>query len=392
MSYNFDEIIDRNDTLSVKYGLRKKIFGREDAIPLWVADMDFKTPDFIVDAIKERADHEIYGYSYRPDSFYQAAQNWVKKRHNWSIDFSWLTFTPGIVPGVNLSVLEFTEPGDKIMIQPPVYFPFFHAVKKNNRTLVENKLVLNNGRLEIDFQDFEKQLQNGVKMFILSNPHNPGGNVWTRDELKRMGELCLEYNVLILADEIHSDIVFPGHKYIPMASLSEEIAENTLTFIAPSKTFNIAGLAISVGIISNRKLRDRFNNMMDRIHIANGNLFGTVALEAAYRYGEDWLDQLLQYLKKNLDFLTRYIEKNIPQIKVIQPEGTYLVWLDCRELNVPNDQIHKFMIEKAGVAFNDGASFGENGQGFQRLNFGCPRSVLEKALDNIKKAVEEIEE
>ncbi len=390
MTYNFDEIIDRNDTLSVKYGLRKKIFGKEDTIPLWVADMDFKTPDFIVDAIKERASHEIYGYSYRPDSFYQAAQHWVKRRHNWDINFNWLTFSPGIVPGVNLSVLEFTEPGDKIMIQPPVYFPFFHAVKKNNRTLVENKLVLRNGRLEIDFEDFEKKVQNGVKMFILSNPHNPGGNVWTKDELKQMGEICLKHNVLILSDEIHSDIVFPGNKYTPMASISEEIAENTLTFIAPSKTFNIAGLATSVGIISDKLLRDRFKNMMDRIHIANGNLFGTVAFEAAYKYGDDWLDQLIQYLKGNLDFLTEYIQKNIPQIKVIQPEGTYLVWLDCRQLPLANNEIHKFMIEKAEVAFNDGASFGENGEGFQRLNFGCPRAVLKEALENIKKAVDEI--
>jgi cystathionine beta-lyase len=274
------------------------------------------------------------------------------------------------------------------MIQPPVYFPFFDAIKKNDRTLVENKLVLKNGRLEIDFEDFEKQIKNGVKMFILSNPHNPGGNVWRKDELRKMGEICLENNVVILADEIHSDIVFPGNRYIPMASISPEIAENTLTFIAPSKTFNIAGLATSIGIISNKKLRDRFNHMMDRIHIANGNLFGTVALEAAYTYGEEWLDQLIQYLKGNLEFLTQNIEENIPPIKVIQPEGTYLAWLDCRDLPLQDDQVHQFMIENAGIAFNDGASFGENGKGFQRLNFGCPKATLERALEKMKNAVD----
>ncbi|MFO8235946.1 MAG: PatB family C-S lyase [Bacteroidales bacterium] len=385
--FNFDEVIERRNTLSVKYGLIEKIFGREDVIPMWVADMDFRVPECVSSAIKNRADHKIYGYSYHPVSFFQSAKEWVKKRHDWGVDLNWLSFSPGIVPGINFSVLEFTEPGDKIMIQPPVYAPFFHAIRKNNRQLVENRLILKNGRYHINFDDFENHLKTGVKMFILSNPHNPGGNVWTHDELKKMGELCLEYNTIIIADEIHSDIVYPGFRYIPMASISEAIANNTITFISPSKTFNIAGLSASIGIISNKEFRTRFNTMLDRLHMGNGNLFGTVAFEAAYKYGEEWLDQLLLYLEGNIVFLSDYFEKNIEGIKLIRPEGTFLAWLDCRELPVPDNEIHSFMIEKAKVAFNDGAGFGENGEGFQRLNFGCSRYTLSKALYNMKNAL-----
>ncbi|MFP4604905.1 MAG: MalY/PatB family protein [bacterium] len=385
--YNFDEVIGRENTLSVKYGLRGKIFGNKEVIPMWVADMDFRVPEEISEAIKHRAEHEIYGYSFHPESFFQSAKDWMKKRHNWDVDFNWLIFSPGIVPGINFAVLEFTKPGDKIMIQPPVYAPFFHAVTKNHRELVENTLILENGRYQVDFDDFEEQLRNGVKMFILSNPHNPGGNVWTYEELKKMGELCNQYNALVIADEIHSDIVYSGFNYIPMASISEDIANNTITFIAPSKTFNIAGLASSMGIISNPVLRMRFKSMIDRLHVGNGNLFGTVAFEAAYKYGENWLDQLLTYLEGNIEFISKYLEDNLKNIHLIRPEGTFLAWLDCRNLPMQNDEIHKFMIEKAGVAFNDGATFGKNGEGFQRLNFGCSRKILNKALDNIKQAM-----
>jgi len=387
MTYNFDEFINREGTLSVKHGLKEKLFGRDDIIPMWVADMDFKSPDCVSEALQERAKHQIYGYSYRPDSFYQAAKDWLKRRHRWEIDTKWLSFTPGIVPGVNLTILALTQPGDKVMIQPPVYFPFFEGIKKNNRTLVENRLKLENGRYQIDFEDFENQLKNGVKLFILSNPHNPGGNVWTEEELRKMGELCLKYNAMIISDEIHADIVFPPNVFRPLASLSEEIAEQTVTFISPSKTFNIAGLASAVSVIPDKVTREAFNNMLDRLHIANGNLFGTVAFEAAYRYGDEWLDQLINYLGENLKFITEKVDNEIEGIHVIQPEGTYLAWLDCRELPLDNSKIHQFMIDEAKVGMNDGASFGENGKGFQRLNFGCPKSVLEKALSQIETAV-----
>ena len=390
MQFDFDQPVTRENTDSVKYDLREKIFGKEDVIPMWVADMDFRVPPAISQAIKDRAAHEIYGYSIRPESFYDSAISWMERRHGWRVSRQWLTFTPGIVPGVNLAIMAMTAPGDKIMIQPPVYFPFFDAIKKNNRQLVENRLMLKNGRYYVDLEDFERQLQEGVRMFILSNPHNPGGTVWTRQELEDMGNLCLQYGATIIADEIHCDIVFSGYQYTPMASISEEIASQTITFIAPSKTFNIAGLSTSVGIISESSLRQEFNKMLDRIHISHGNIFGTVALQAAYNHGEEWLDQLMAYLEKNLNLIEHYIQEHWKGIKLVRPEGTYLAWLDCRELPLENKRIQRFMIEQAGVGLNDGAFFGENGQGFQRLNFGCPRSTLHKVLDNMDRAIRNI--
>jgi cystathionine beta-lyase len=390
MTYDFDEIIPRAKTNSVKYDLRKKLFGRADILPMWVADMDFRVPPAISEAIKSRAAHEIYGYSIRPESFYQSVINWTKRRYNWAIEREWLTFSPGIVPGVNLSIMALTNPGDKVMIQPPVYFPFFQAVKKNDRQLVENRLVLKEGRYHIDLEDFEQQLKSGVKLFILSNPHNPGGSVWTYDELKSMGDLCVQYGALIIADEIHADIVFPDHVYTPMTSISEEIAGNTITFLAPSKTFNIAGLSTSVGIIPEANIRAKFNEILENLHLWHGNIFGNAALEAAYDHGEQWLDELLDYLLGNIELIEDYIYNRIKGIDLIKPEGTYLAWLDCRALPLNNDEINRFMVEKAGVGMNEGATFGENGAGFQRLNFGCPRDTLNMALEKIEAAVRKI--
>ena len=390
MPFDFDQPVARENTDSVKYDLREKRFGKGDVIPMWVADMDFPVPPAVSQAIKDRAHHEIYGYSIRPEGFYDSAISWMERRHGWSVARDWLTFTPGIVPGVNLAIMALTAPGDKIMIQPPVYFPFFDAIKKNNRQLIENRLILRNGRYYVDLEDFERQLQEGVRMFILSNPHNPGGSVWTRQELEDMGNLCLQYGATILADEIHCDIVFPGYQYTPMASISDEIASQTITFIAPSKTFNIAGLSTSVGIISDTNLREEFNKMLDRLHIGHGNIFGTVALQAAYNHGDQWLDQLLVYLEENLNLIEHHTHEHLDGIRLIRPEGTYLAWLDCREMPLENEQIHRFMIGQAGVGLNDGASFGENGKGFQRLNFGCPRSTLQKVLDKMERAIRNI--
>ncbi|MFP4619792.1 MAG: MalY/PatB family protein [Bacteroidales bacterium] len=387
MPYNLDELIPRANTNSVKYDLRKKLFGREDILPMWVADMDFKVPPSVSEAIMERARHEIYGYSIRPESFYQSVMHWTERRYNWPIARDWLTFTPGIVPGVNLSIIKLTDPEEKVMIQPPVYFPFFQAVKQNNRQLVENRLILRDGRYHIDMDDFEEQLKSGVKLFILSNPHNPGGSVWTRKELKTIGELCVRYGTLIIADEIHSDIVFPGNVFTPMASISDAIAQNTLTFLAPSKTFNIAGLSTSIGIIPNNKLKEAFNEMIQRIHLWHGNIFGNVALEAAYNHGEEWLDELIEYLQGNLQLINNYVDNRIPGMHLIKPEGTYLAWLDCRELPIDNNRINRFMVEKAGVGMNEGSTFGDNGAGFQRLNFACPVKTLETALNNMERAV-----
>jgi len=389
MQYNFNEIIPRANTNSVKYDWRKRLFGREDVLPMWVADMDFRVPPAVTEAIMERARHEIYGYSMRPESFYQSVMDWTERRYGWSIGREWLTFTPGIVPAVNLTIMGLTEPGDKIMIQPPVYFPFFQAVRKNKRKLVENRLLLSNGRYHIDMEDFEEQLKSGVKLFILCNPHNPGGSVWTREELKTMGELCVQYNTMIIADEIHADIVFPDHVYTPMASVSQEIAQNTITFLAPSKTFNIAGLSTAIGIIPNRRLRGEFDEMIEKIHLWHGNIFGNVALEAAYNNGEQWLDELLEYLSGNLKLISEVVEK-IPGIQLVKPEGTYLAWLDCRELPVDDNEINRFMVEKAKVGMNEGSTFGKNGAGFQRLNFGCPRQTLNTALENIEHTVNKL--
>lgn len=389
MQYNFDEIIPRANTNSVKYDWRKRLFGREDVLPMWVADMDFRVPPAVTEAIMERARHEIYGYSMRPESFYQSVMDWTERRYGWSIAREWLTFTPGIVPAVNLTIMGLTEPGDRIMIQPPVYFPFFQAVRKNKRTLVENRLQLRNGRYHIDMEDFEEQLKSGVKLFILCNPHNPGGSVWTREELKTMGELCVQYNTMIIADEIHADIVFPDHIYTPMASVSPEIAQNTITFLAPSKTFNIAGLSTAIGIIPNRRLRGEFDEMIEKIHLWHGNIFGNVALEAAYNNGEQWLDELLEYLSGNLKLISEVVER-IPGIQLVKPEGTYLAWLDCRELPVDDNEINRFMVEKAKVGMNEGSTFGKNGAGFQRLNFGCPRKTLATALENIEHTVNKL--
>ncbi len=389
MKYNFDEIINRENTASVKYDLRKDIFEKEDVIPMWVADMDFKTPDFIIKAIKDRANHEVFGYSFRPESYFLSIVNWLKRRHNWEISKDWILFSPGIVPAVNMAILAFTEPYDKIIIQPPVYFPFFSAIKNNNRTIIENPLKLKNGRYCFDFNDFEKKLAD-AKMLILSNPHNPGGSVWTKDELKSIGEMCLENNVLIMSDEIHADLVFKDFKFTPLASISKNIADSTVTFIAPSKTFNMAALSTSSVIASNKELKEKYDEVLDAIHVGLGNVFGTVASEAAYNHGDEWLDQLMNYLSVNLDFTQEFLKEKIPQIKMIRPEGTYLVWLDCSELNLKEKDLKEFMIKDAGLGFNDGRMFGTGGKGYMRMNIACPKQTLLDALINLEKAVNKL--
>ncbi len=385
MKYNFDEIVNRENTDSVKYDLRKEIFGKEDIIPMWVADMDFKTPDFIVNAIKKRAEHEIFGYSFRSKLYFESIVNWVKRRHQWNINPDWISFSPGIVPAINMAVMAYTNPGDKIIVQTPVYFPFFSAIQNNNRIQIENPLKLVNRRYEIDFDDLEVKLKD-AKLLILSNPHNPGGSVWKKDELRKLGEMCFMNNVLVLSDEIHSDLVLKDYKYIPLASVSEEIANNTITFIAPSKTFNMAGLATSSLIVSNKDLKEKYDKVLDTIHVGMGNVFGTVASEAAYAFGDQWLDELIEYLAKNIDYLENYLKKNIPEIKMIRPEGTYLVWLDCSKLELKGKDIKDFMVENVGVGMNDGRMFGTGGDGFMRLNIACPKAVLEKALIKLKTA------
>jgi len=386
MKYNFDEIVNRENTASVKYDLRTEIFGKKDVIPMWVADMDFKTPDFIINAIKERTKHEVFGYSIRPKSYFSAVVNWLKRRHHWEIQEEWISFGPGIVPAINMAVLAYSNEGDKIIVQPPVYFPFFSAIENNNRTMVENPLVLKNNRYCIDFKDLEEKLKD-AKMLLLSNPHNPGGSVWTKEELKKLGELCVKNNVLIMSDEIHADLVFSEYTFTPLASISEAIANYTVTFIAPSKTFNMAALATSSVISSNKELKEKYDKVLDTIHVGMGNVFGTVASEAAYKNGDEWLDQLMDYLSENLDLMQDFFEEKIPGIRMIRPEGTYLVWLDCSELDLKGKDLKDFMIEDAGLGFNDGRMFGTGGEGFMRMNIACPKQTILDALIRLEKAV-----
>ncbi|MDP4207262.1 MAG: PatB family C-S lyase [Bacteroidota bacterium] len=386
MSYNFDEIIERKGTNSLKYDTLKRVFGTEDVLPLWVADMDFRTPDFIIKALKKRLEHEILGYTIKTPGFYNSVTGWMKRRFGWEIESDWISFTPGVVSALNFGVLGFTELGDKVIIQTPVYAPFFTAVKDHGRQLVLNPLKLNDGRYEMDLDDLEAQIDKHTKVLILCNPHNPAGRVWLKDELLALGEICLKHNIIIISDEIHSDLIMPGHRHIPMASLSDELANITVTTMAPSKTFNIAGLASSVIITSNSELRRKFEKLPNSCHLGNGNLFGLAALEAAYTHGDQWLEELLVYLDGNLDLVETYLEK-IPQIKLIRPEGTYLAFLDCREMNLPQAELRKFFIEKARVGLNNGTDFGPNGEGFMRINVGCPRSILAEGMERIKKAV-----
>ncbi len=386
MRYNFDEIVDRNNTHCYKYDLREKVFGKADVIPLWVADMDFRTPPFVMEAIRKRAGHEILGYTYMSPTVNEAIVEWNKKRHNWDTRPEWICFSPGVVPAVNLIVMAFSEPGDKIIVQPPVYFPFFTAVENHGRKLVHNPLKYENGLYSMDLDALESFMKDGARMFILCNPHNPTGNTWPAPLLKQVGDMCLKYNVLLVSDEIHGDLVYKGNRHIPMAGLSEEIAANTITCMAPSKTFNLAGLSTSFLVIPDEKKRRQYERKLDQVHVGAGNIFGYTAMEAAYREGMDWLNQLMEYLEGNLVLLRAFVAAYLPAIKVIMPQATYMVWLDCSGMRLSSAGLKSFMVNRAGLGLSDGPVFGIGGEGFQRINIGCPRSVLQQALIKLQDA------
>jgi cysteine-S-conjugate beta-lyase len=388
MEYNFDKIVDRGGTDSVKYDLRFAMFGTDKVIPLWVADMDFRAPENVINTIAQQADHGVYGYTILPKQFNDSIVEWSLKRYHWELKKNWITCCPGVVPSLAISILTFTRPGDKIIIQSPVYPPFFTIVNENDRELLVNELKAVNNRYEIDFDDLETKASQGAKMLILCNPHNPVGRVWTKNELQRVAEICLNHNIIMIADEIHADIVYSPNRYVPLASLSEEIANQTITCLAPSKTFNIAGLATSITIIANRDLNNRFKKQLAAMGLNHGSYFGPKALEAAYLNGEKWLDNMLDYVAKNIDLVIRYIGEHIPEIKVVKPEGTYLLWLDCKGLGMNDRELKRFMIHKACLGFNDGPTFGQGGSGFQRMNVACPASVLELALKQLKQSVD----
>lgn len=384
-TYNFDEIIDRKHSNCVKYDGYQDIYGADGLIPLWVADMDFQTPDFVFDAIKERLNHPVLGYFIHSDGFYRSIIQWMERRHQWKVEKDWIYFAPGIVPGLAFLVQAFTAPGDKVLLQTPVYHPFYYVVQNQNRQIVRNSLRLVEDHFEMDYEDLEAKLKAGVKMMILCNPHNPLGRCWNKEELRKLGELCLQYHCLLVSDEIHSDLMMPGYKHTPMAHISEAIAQNTITCMAPSKTFNIAGLATSEIIIPNENLRKQFEKVMyDGVHLFVGNIFGELALEACYAHGEEWLEQLLVYLKKNVDFVQQYIKENLPEIKTFRHEATYLPWLDFSGFRMSHEELFRKLADRACVALNDGQIFGNEGRCCFRINVACPTSTLERAMEQIK--------
>ncbi len=378
---NFDQIIDRRDTESVKWN-----WYAEDVLPMWVADMDFRSPEPVIDTLRDRVDHGIFGYGKPPDGLNKAIAEHLANRQNWVVEEEAICFISGVVTGFTHAIYSLTEPGDKILIQTPVYSPILKAARATGRVSAESELVYGNtGRYEIDFDDFEAKAASGVKLFILCNPHNPVGRVFSRDELLRMAEICLRYDILICSDEIHGDLIFSESEHIPVASLSPEISEITVTYFAPSKTFNLAGLSTSVYVAQNSELRSRLAESMKMI-LGHPNIIGMQAALAAYRDGQAWLESVLAYLEANRDYLVRFVEEELPGISVWKPEGTYLAWLDCRELAV-DPSPHQFFLDEARVGLNDGMDFGVSGRGFVRLNFGCPRLLLEDGLNRMKSAI-----
>lgn len=387
-TYNFDERIDRTQTNSIKYDGRKMFFGNADLLPLWVADMDFRTPDFIVDAVKKRAEHEIFGYTFRAESYNQSIVNWLKRRHNWEIKPEWISFSPGVVAGLTLAIEAFSKPGDGVIVQPPVYFPFFDSVKGTGREMIENPLRLENGRYYFDLEDLKSKITPTTRLLLLSNPHNPGGMAWNEKELTELAKICLENKILIISDEIHSDLIFDGFKHTPLAGISEEIAQNCVICMAPSKTFNTAGLTTSFLVIPNKRHFVAYERVMRLPHLHMGNIFGTVALEAAYTHGEEWLSQLIQYLQGNYTFLEQFFNDHLPEVKVMRPEATYLIWLDFSAFRLTDEVLNQKLIDN-GIGLNRGVQFGKQGSGYMRINIGCPRSILEEALIRIENTFRE---
>ncbi|MGX4584473.1 MalY/PatB family protein [Paenibacillus chitinolyticus] len=389
MKYDFDKRIDRTGTASYKWDQSEKLFGRSNILPLWIADMDFEPPKEVVEAIKRRAEHGIYGYTMRPQSYYDAIVGWLSRRHGWRIEQDWLSSSPGVVPALSLAVQTFTQPGDGVILQSPVYYPFYDVIRMNGREVMNNPLILRDGRYEMNFELLEKQAAAGAKVLLLCTPHNPGGRVWTRGELERVAEICTKHGLLVVADEIHHDLVFSGHKHVPYASLSEACAQHSITCIAPSKTFNLAGLRAAAVVIPNADIRRQYNTALKTLSIHMESYFGLTATEVSYTHGDEWLDQLLVYLEGNRDALLAYVTEHLPQVKAMSPEGTYMVWLDCTAISDKPAELKQLMFDKAGVAFVEGSLFGEKGAGYLRVNLACPRSLLLKALDKFAGAIQE---
>lgn len=385
---NFDDIINRRNTDCLKYDFAAKNGKPEDILPMWVADMDFRTSSLVIDAIQERVAHGIFGYTESGDRYFEAVQNWMMNHHGMKVERNWLVKTPGVVFALATAVRAFTEKGDSVLVQQPVYYPFTSLIVNNGRNLVSSDLVLKDGKYQIDFEDFEKKIvDNNVKLFLFCSPHNPVGRVWTEAELKKIAQICLKHKVLVFSDEIHGDFTFEGHKHVPLLNVNDEIKNICITATSPAKTFNLAGLQVSNIFIPKRELRRAFK---DEISFAGAGLIsatGITACEAAYAYGEEWYRGLKDYLQENLNFVREFVENELPGVELIEPEGTYLIWLDFRKLGLSEDELEDLMVNKAKLWLDRGAMFGKAGEGFERINIATSRSVLKEALNRLKNSI-----
>ena len=384
--YNFDEIVPRRGTHCVKHDMLKQFFGTDDLLPMWVADMDFKTPDFILDAIRKRCEHEVLGYTFSSDTYICAVINWLQTHYGITTQWKNLHFIPGIVQGIAFVLQAFTRPGDKVLVTTPVYPPFLNVPHRSGRIFVSTPLRIVDGRFTVDFEDFEEKAK-GCKVFILANPHNPGGRVWSLEELRRFAEICHRQHVLVIADEIHADMTFASQRHTSFSTVSDEAFHNSITFIAPSKTFNMAGLASSVGYVPDPDIKKQFFGFLDANELSLGNIFAYTAAEAAFRHGEEWRLQLLDYLQGNIDFTEQYLQKHLPKVKMMRPEASFLIWMDFRELGLSHKELVDKMLYYAKVGLNSGLDYGPEGEGFMRMNIGTPRAIVKEALDRITLAL-----
>ena len=388
MTYSFDKIVDRRGSGDLKHGVLQERYGRSDLLPLWVADMDFETPPFITEALRQRLDHSLFGYTVVPEELWDVIIQWTLEHHGWQVQREWLTYIPGIVKGIGMAINVFSEEGDKVIIQPPVYHPFRLTPQGNGRKVVYNPLrELPDGSYDMDFEQLEQVTDEHCKILILSNPHNPAGICWKENTLRRLAHFCYEHHILVLSDEIHSDMALFGNRHIPFATVSDEAAACSITFSAPSKTFNIAGIVSSYAIVPNPTLRRRFYSWLEANELNDPPLFSPIATIAAYSQGESWRKQMLAYIEENIRFVEEYCQQHLPKIKPWRPEASFLVWIDCRPLGLQHDELVDLFVNRAHLALNDGAMFGPGGEGFMRLNVGTPRSILLQALLQLEQAM-----
>lgn len=387
--YNFDKVIDRRGTGAIKLEALETMFGDADLLPLWVADMDFETPEFITEALRRRLDHSLFGYTVEPVDYRPTIVKWIADHHGWDIRSEWMAYIPGIVKGIGMAINVFVGEDEKVIIQPPVYHPFRLTPEGNKRKVVFNPLIENaDGTYSMDFDNLAEVADEKCRLLILSNPHNPGGIVWDRKTLQRLAKFCHEREIIVISDEIHCDMALYGHKHIPFASVSDEAAACSITFGAPSKTFNIAGIVSSYAIVPDEKLRDRFFSWLTANEFDAPTMFATIATTAAFKEGEEWRREMLEYIQGNIDYVIEYCAEHIPQIKPRRPQASFLIWLDCRGLGLSHDALIELFVKKARLALNDGEMFGPGGEGFMRLNIASPRSVIRQALEQLKEAID----